>query len=170
MPNNVTLKGFKEFQQKIDRLPNNLRSQVGRVVKDAAELWEERAKRDAPNDQGRLVKGITNRKDGPMRYEVESEADYSAYLEWGTKTKVRVPGEIASYAQQFKSGGNSGGAKKMIFAWMKRVGIPPELQWVVFMSIMIKGITPHPFFFIQMPFVQKQLTNDLPQVLGNLDK
>lgn len=170
MPNNVTLKGFKEFQGKLNNLNARATKLLGSVAKEAADTWESRAKQAAPVDQGRLRSGITTHKEGPMRYEVSSEAEYSAYLEWGTKTKVRVPADIANYAQQFKSGGNPGGAKKMIFAWMKRVGIPPEIQWLVFMSIMIKGITPHPFFFIQRPFVEKQLVNDMKHVLETLDK
>ncbi len=87
-------------------------------------------------------------------------------MEWGTKTKVKVPADIATYASQFRGGGSSGGNVKLkIFEWMKRVGIPPERQYFVFISIITKGISPHPFFFIQRPIVEKALFTGVNNIL-----
>lgn len=101
-----------------------------------------------------------------MANEVVSPAEYSAYVEWGTKTRVSVPPELQSYAAQFRGGKGAGDAKKMIYAWMDRVGVPKDRQWVVFISIITKGIHPHPFFFIQKPVVEKQLIGDIKAILN----
>lgn len=170
MPNQVTLKGFDEFQRKLKALPPQLKKQAGALVYDAAQLWEEKAKLDAPKDQGRLVGMIRAKKVAEMTSETVSAADYSAYIEWGTKSRVRVPAELASYANEFRGGRSNGNAKEMIYAWMNRVGIPADKQWFVYISIVTKGIHPHPYFFIQRPFVQKQLFTDLEHMLNTLDK
>lgn len=166
MPTTVTLTGWKEFETKAKNLPKVLFQEIDGEVEDSARLWSAGAKRDAPVDQGFLRGQISSRKIGLMQSEVTSEADYSAYIEWGTKTKVNVPADMQAYASQFRGGINSGGAKKMIFAWMNRVGVPKERQWIVFLSIIIKGIRPHPFFFIQKPVVQNQLNTNVQNILN----
>lgn len=167
MPNNIILSGFKEFEQKLKNLPSVVQKEVDLEVKDAGVNWEQRAKRDAPADQGRLRGAILSASRGLMKVEIVANVSYAAYVEWGTKTKVKVPADIAGYASQFRGGGAGGGnAKEMIFAWMKRVGIPPERQWFVFISIVTKGISPHPFFFIQRAIVEKELFSAINSILN----
>lgn len=173
MPNQVTPKGFDEFQRKLKALPPQLKKQAGALVYDAAQLWEEKAKLDVPVDQGRLRSLITAKKVSEMTSETVSAADYSAYIEWGTKSRVRVPADIAAYASEFRDTGKAGGRfelQKALYAWMDRVGIPDDKQWFIYISIVTKGIHPHPYFFIQRPFVQKQLFTDLEHMLNTLGK
>lgn len=165
MPNSINLSGFKEFGDKLNRLPNQLSGEVDEVVGLAAAEWELRAEQDAPVDQGHLRGQITHKKNSQMNWEVVSPVEYSAYLEWGTRTRVNVPADLQAYASQFRSTGQSG-AKKMIYAWMDRVGIPKDKQWFVFISIMVKGIHPHPFFFKQGPLVEQQLVRDITDILN----
>jgi hypothetical protein len=96
---------------------------------------------------------------------VISAAEYSAYMEWGTKTLARVPAELSTYAAQFKGGGKGGDAKKMIYAWCARVGVPKELWYFVFLKIMRVGVRPQPYFFVHKPVIQNQLVNDLKQII-----
>lgn len=165
MANGVKITGFKEFSKKAASLPKKLIQEADGIVTDAGLLWEERAKSAAPVDQGQLRGEITTKKLGEMKVEVVSQAPHSAYIEWGTKTKVSVPSELQGYASQFKGGGGED-AKKFIYAWMERVGIPEKLQWITFISIITKGINPHPFFFIQKPIVEKQLKGDLSTLIN----
>ena len=167
MPSKIELKGFKEFQAKLKDAPKKLFSEVDGEVEDAANTWTGFAKRDAPKDMGFLARGIEPKKVKEMHYEVDSNAEYSAYVEWGTGTKVSVPSGLQSYASQFKGkGGSAEDAKKMIYAWMERVGIPKEKQWAVFISIMTNGTKPHPFFFIQRPIVEKELFKNVENILN----
>jgi hypothetical protein len=166
MPNRIDLKGFKEFKTKLKTLPSQVRREIGFEVLDAAQHWEQRAKRDVPKDQGRLAGTIHSAKVKEMESEVTANAEHAPYMEWGTKKKVKVPADIADYAAQFRGGGSGGGnAKEHIYAWMRRVGIPAERQWFVFISIIVNGVTPHPFFFIQMPVVAKQLYLNIGNIL-----
>lgn len=165
MPNSVKLTGWKEFENNLKTLPRHIKTEVSHAVKDAGDTWEERAKLAAPTDQGLLKGSITSKRTGEMSAEVTSPAEYSAYIEWGTKTRVKVPSELQAYAAQFRGGGKgAGNARLMIYAWMNRVGIPKERQWFVFISIVTKGIHPQPYFFIQRPFVEKQLLDDLKHI------
>ena len=166
MPTSITLSGWKEFEQLAKDMPKILQSEVNGEVEDAGRLWAAGAKRDAPIDQGFLRGLITSRSLGVMWAEVTSAANYSAWIEWGTKTRVNVPTELQAYAAQFRGGGSgAGNAKQMIYAWMNRVGVPQQFQWPVFFSIITKGIHPHPFFFIQVPLVQKQLIGNVTKIL-----
>jgi HK97 gp10 family phage protein len=166
VPNQIQLKGFREFRSKLKSLPKEVKQEIGFEVQDAAANWEGRAKRDAPKDQGFLSNHITSRKTGEMNAQVVSGADYSAYMEWGTKLRVRVPANIASYAAQFRGAKSGRNAKQMIYAWMNRVGIPEERQWIVFISIIVNGVKPQPFFFIQRPIVEKEFISSVRNILN----
>lgn len=167
MPTSITLSGWKEFGAKCKNMAAILQQEVGGEVRDAAEYWVGLAKRDAPKDIGTLAGLIDAEHISPMHSEVTSHAEYSAYMEWGTKTRVRVPADLQGYANQFRGGGlEKGNAKRFIFAWMNRVGVPKEYQWPTFLSIIIKGVHPHPFFFIQVPIVEKQLFANVQKILN----
>lgn len=167
MPNAISLSGFKEFENKLKSLPKVIEQEIGGEIQDAAQNWSQRAKQAAPVDQGRLRQEINPVRKTELTYEVVCNVDYAAYLEWGTKTKVRVPADIAGYAAQFRGGRSGGGnAKEMIYAWMKRVGIPEGMQWIVFINIIVNGINPHPFFFIQMPQVKKEFITNIQNILN----
>lgn len=167
MPTSITLTGFKEFEAKLKAMSAILKSEIDGETEAAGKFWATRAKQDAPVDIGFLKGQITSRKVRDMESEVTSAANYSAYLEWGTKTRVQVPADLQPYAEQFRGGRpGAGNAKKMIYAWMERVGIPKEFQWIVFFSIIIKGIHPHPYFFIQRPIVQALLDKNVTTILN----
>lgn len=165
MPNRIKLQGFREFENKLKRLPKEVRGEITEEIKDAGRKWEQGAKRDAPRDQGRLAQSITS-SSKELQTEVFAGVDYAPYVEWGTKTKARVPSDISAYAAQFRGGKGGGDAKKMIYAWMNRVGVPKERQWIVFISIIVNGIKPHPFFFIQRPKVEADMIKNIKVILN----
>lgn len=167
MPANITLSGFKEFADKCNSLSEDLMQEVDGEVEDAARLWESGAINDAPVDQGFLRQGIAKDKVTDGEWDITSNAEYSAFIEWGTKTRVNVPAELQSYAAAFRGGGSrSGNAKTLIYAWMDRVGVPKQFQFITFISIITKGIHPHPFFFIQEPIVEQQLLTNVTRIIN----
>lgn len=122
--------GLTEAMKKITDLKDKkLRSELSHVIESGAKEYVARAKRDAPVDMGFLRNSISYLPITPLRFEVVSGAEYSAYLEWGTITRVSVPGELQSYAQTFKGRG------------IKKNG----------------GIYPRPYFFPQKIPVEKFL-------------
>lgn len=162
----VNLLGFEQFAAKIKALPKVLLAEVNNEIKDAGRSWEQGAKRMAPKDQGRLYGEIHATSTRPLTTEIVVNIDYAPYVEWGTKSKVRVPSDIADYAAQFKGKGTAGSARKFIYAWCKRKGIPEEAWFAIYRSIMINGIRPHPFFFVQRPRVEKELIQHIKTILN----
>ena len=168
MPNVVTLTGFKEFEAKLKKMPDILKSEVSGEVKSAAEEWAKLAKETLalpyPSgawDSGFLAGGIDAKHGGDkdMTSEVTSAMSYSAYMEWGTKSRAKVPADLTSYASKFRgpTGISDTDPKELIYAWAKRKGIPEQYWWPIYWSIKKKGVKPHPFFFIQKPIIQKLL-------------
>lgn len=139
MSNAIKLDGFKQFQDKLKKLPANLRSTSDAYVQRAAQDWEGRAKRAAPvqvgNIGGNLRGNINSEKKGEMLAEVTSGVFYSPYVEWGTGTRVKVPADLQSYAIQFK------GVKKVI------------------------GRYPKPFFFVHKQAIKNELYEKLNKLL-----
>jgi len=166
MPNTITLTGWKEFENKLNKLPGELLEDFDEAAGFAVQEWDGLAKRAAPKDVGFLAGGISHKQNKPGEWEVVSAKEYSAYMEWGTRLKVRVPADLTAYASQFKGATGQTDAKKFIFAWAKRVGIPEEGWWPVYISIMRKGVNPHPFFFVQRPIVEKMFIEDLKQIIN----
>lgn len=168
LPNTVTIRGFKEFSDKMDKFSKILPGELDAAAEIAAQTWARNADRDAPKDQGKLHGNIKPIKATEGVWEVVSPSLYSPFMEWGTKSRVSVPAELQGYASQFRGKGPPGGAKA-IYEWARRVGIPQN-QWIfVYLSIIRKGVHPHPFFFKQRPIVEKQLIGDLQQILETLD-
>jgi hypothetical protein len=161
----ITLSGFKELEAKLRTMPKEVMAEIDAEVQDSAQLWEDRAKNDAPTDQG-LLKGEIRSRKIPGGWEVVSMAEYSPYLEWGTRSKVRVPPSLQAFAAQFRGTGQPGNAKEMIYAWCKRQGIPEERWWIIFLTIMIHGINPQPFFFVQRPVIEKELASALGKIVN----
>lgn len=166
-PLNISLKGMSQFDQALKKFGTVFKKEVELEVVDAAKNWEGKAKAAAPTDQGRLKAEITSSKTGTMEAQTTSQAAHSPYLEFGTLSRVKVPAELQAYALQFKGGGAKGDdAKRMIYAWMERVGIPKERQWIVFISIMVNGIRPQPFFFPQKPIVEKEFFSHIQRIIN----
>ena len=187
MPTTVTLTGWKEFEAKAKNLPKVLQHEINGKVKEAADHWAGRAKQDAPIDDGHLVGLISTKKITEGDWEVISGASYSAYMEWGTKGRAKVPADLQNYASQFRgAGGGSGkGFYDTILEWVKRKGFAAErtksgavsksisstiaqeqAAFAIYLSIIRHGVRPHPFFFIQMPFVERGLFANVQNILN----
>jgi hypothetical protein len=189
MANPITITGFKEFNNKLKSLPKEVKDEAGLHVRDAAEKWSELAQLAAPVDQGFLRARIKPKEISQMNWEVISASEGSAWMEWGTKRKAKVPAAMAAYAQQFKGKGN-GTAEQAInnlMGWVERKGIRfdsaglyasgkkkgqnkklslEQTAYIIFHFIMINGIKPQPFFFKHKQAVEAELVGSLRQLLS----
>lgn len=181
----VEIKGLAEIKAKLGRLPKHIEAEAGAIIEDGARLWVRNAQRDAPKDIGAsgLSGGISYRKISLTNYEVVSAAAYSAYMEFGTKSRFRaIPGVDAS---QFRSTGGTGtgeGFFDNILDWVKRKKITgtysvktgrrtgnkidqqiedEQVAFAIYLSIMRHGVNPHPFFFKQKEVVVSQIETRL---------
>ena len=122
---------------------------------------------DAPADQGFLRQRISKDHVGAMNYNIISQSDYSAFVEFGTKSKVVIPAGLEDVAAQAKAstGFDPLTAKEAIFNWCQRQGIDQKLWYPIYVSIMVNGITPHPFFFANFERVKPGLLNRVQNIL-----
>lgn len=125
MPTSVIFTGWKEFEAKLKNMPATLMKEFDGEAKEAANNWAGLAKNTAPVDVGFLAGGISTKKTADGLWEVTSNAKYSAYMEWGTKGRVKVPADLSGYASQFrgKGGGDYYEFLNAILDWVVRKGI-----------------------------------------------
>lgn len=135
----INIAGVKELRARLNSVSKEVHKEVLGEIKDAAQKWVAFSKRDAPIDLGKLRQNITADISPSWGASVISNANYSPYIEWGTITKVYVPGELAEYAIQFKGRG------------IRKNG----------------GIIPRPFFFKQRAVIEKMLIKNINNVLDN---
>lgn len=162
----IEVKGLKELKKKFGRIPQNVTEEVDGVMSIAANDYVNKAVADAPVDQGILKNEISSFKEKELTYVVVSGAEWSAFIEFGTRSRVQIPSDLTAYAAQFKNAKiSSGDAKQRIFDWCKRVGLPEKAWYSVFINVMTIGIYPHPFFFKHRDEVYKQLLEDIKPAL-----
>lgn len=180
MSNGVRLEGFDEFRNKLKSAPKQVQVKATGIVKDLAAKWQSLATKSAPVDQKALRDGITYNVDSKgdiVIGEVYSNAEYSPFVEWGTKGKRFVPSDLVGYAGslQYKKTGNYEQFVRAIYDWVKRKGIGAtykistrrknkqsvdeikKLAEAITWSISKKGINPHPFFFIHKANIEQEL-------------
>jgi hypothetical protein len=133
----IQVEGLDKLKKQLGNLPENVVQEVDAEMSSTANEFVNRAVIAAPVDTGFLKGEITFTRLSEMNYEIVSGARYSAYLEWGTITRVQVPTDLVQYAAFFKGKG------------IRKNG----------------GIYPHPFFFIQLPIAQAELNKNLKEVV-----
>jgi len=162
----VDLIGFDTIAERLktasQKVFDEVDAEIGASIKD----MEAGAKRDAPKDQGLLVNEISSFQDKPLTWSLVSQASYSAFVEFGTRSNVVIPPGLEAEAAKFRGGFDSSiSAKQAIFQWCARHGIDKKFWYPIFVKIMVQGIRPHPFFFKQLEAEKPQLLNRLQQIL-----
>lgn len=121
-------------------------------------------------DQGFLKNSQQVTRDKQQRgWIVANTAVYAPFVEFGTKTKVKVPAEWATYAQQFKGYKGLDNVKvfrQSILEWIRRKHIRPidprmteeGLAYLITLHILKFGIDARPFMYP----AYKEVTTDLP--------
>lgn len=153
----------------LSRYDKRIQTEIAHEVEASARTIVRNAKRAAPKDMGRLGQLISNKKIESLTQELISGAEYSAFMEFGTKSKVHISNpELAPIAQQFKGAKLSTGKlgfRQMIYEWAKRKGIEKSAWWPIFISILRFGTRAQPFFFpayyAEIPLLRKRLENIL---------
>ena len=180
--------GYKQFQDSLKKMPSTLRKEVGTRVRAASEQFRDLAIKDAPADVGFLRSQITVKPIDELKYEVVSGSEYSAPMEFGTKGKYRpIPGIDSSEFKGLPKGGTFQEMLKNIEAWVKRKGITgtysvktkrrtgnkatqqaqnKQAAYLIARSILNNGVTPHPFFFKQIPIVRRDLFRKIRNILS----
>lgn len=169
-PFTLELQGIDKLMTALSGMPEKVKKEIGAEIRFAAEEIEATAAQQAPADQGLLRNEISSFKVDELEYDIVSAADYSAFVEFGTRGKAVIPAGLQDYASQYmnRKGATSLGAKEAIFNWCKRKGIDPKAWYPIFLSIMINGTRPHPFFFSALDKVKPKLIERIKNILTDL--
>lgn len=146
-------------------------AEISDELQVAAQDGRNRAVAKAPVNSGILRAGIeVEGKD--LTWIWYTVAEYAGYQEFGTKSKVKVPPEMASEADKFRNGkGTYQDFKLAIAEWMRSKGIPKEALYPIMAKIMNVGIDPQPFMYPAMQEVEKYLPKAIDDVIQRyLDK
>jgi len=181
-PYSITLEGADKLLKGLKNLPDDIKAEIKLELQDAAAELEEKAKISASQqtDKGGLAQGISSFESGELSFDTVSRAPYSAFREFGTRSHVNVPPELAEYAAQFqgnsasqKAEGSIDGikyhtvAQRAIFEWCLRHGIDKKAWYMVYVKIMNEGSQPKPFFFVHFAEVKKNLVKNVTNKVKN---
>jgi hypothetical protein len=168
--------GVNQLKARFTTAAKDINQIVGAEVQAGAADYVSGARRDAPVVQGGLKGAISYYMDGDMQAVIVAQKFYAPFIEFGTKGNYKaIPGteEIAAQFKGYK-GGDFQELLRMIVRWVKRKGISGRYSvktkkrlgsridrlaedyaaaWPIVMSIIKKGIKPHPYFFKQMEVV-----------------
>lgn len=182
----IKVDGLDKIVKKIGHLPQNVVNETNGLMANVAKGFANRAERDAPQFDRFLVNQITDKKNADMDWEVVSPAPYSAYVEFGTKSRFKAIPGIDSSKFKGKGQGDYYDFLNNILDWVKRKGIASrfsvktrkalkhtkadderliETAQAIANSIIRHGIHPHPFFFKQLPEAQTQIQNGMKEVV-----
>jgi hypothetical protein len=189
----VKLQGIGAVKAAFASASKNLVYVVDSELDAMSTEWVTGAKRDAPVDQGRLKNAISKYRAGELKYEIVAQVFYAPFMEFGTKGKYKpIPG-TEQIAAQFKGykGGDFMELLRMIVRWVKRKGITGRYSvktrkrvgskidqlaedyaaaWPIAVSILKKGISPHPFFFKQQHDVWPRMIQRITRRMANIQK
>jgi len=186
MGKGVTITGDKQLLKEFERINKAANKEMNAELKAFGLLVEGEAKALAPGDEGFLRNRIKS-VPGNLEVEVIVNADYAAYMEFGTKRKAAsyvsgLPSDWQQVAASFKGKGKGDYFDFLnnILDWVKRKKIAQitnsytgrkstkknDLLYaanMIAMAILRNGVTPHPFLY---PAYQ----NNVKQFQERLDK
>jgi len=168
----MAVKGLKKVLSNLKKFGAEAAVEIDISTMATAEAIKRSAKTLAPKDMGKLAQSIDTVPIGEADYKVVVVADYGAYVEFGTGTKVQVPAEMQEIASQFKNkkSGSFETGLRAIKDWCKNQGIEESAAYPIFISILNKGIQPQPFLYPAFVKGRKEYKKDLKKLLKKLTK
>lgn len=181
----MKVQGLDKMQRLFTRLPKQVQTELNGELQTTSNEIRDAAKRDAPKDVARLQNAISSKRVGLLHFETVAQTTYAAYMEFGTKTKVRVPRGLESIAIQFKGPApGQGNPIQALAGWISRTGrnyapkkskhrnVRPQSlissAWALFKYLMKVGVNPQPFFFNKVEPAEKRLTTRLKNVIKRI--
>jgi HK97 gp10 family phage protein len=104
MAKGFEIKGISDLLNKLEDLSVDALQEIDAEMSATANRIATKAKQNAPVDVGNLRQTISV-ADKPFEKEIKVNANYAAYVEFGTGALVDVPQGLEDYAIQFKGKG-----------------------------------------------------------------
>lgn len=188
----LKVQGIDQFKKKLNNLPANLQKEVSGEIEASARDINSKQVRRVPIDEGGLKQGVGYKKVNPLNFELFSSKHYSPFMEFGTKSRIQIPAELQDYASKFNLKGPNIGFDaffKIILDWVHRKGIAGrfsvktkrrlgskneqlsedfDVAWPIALSILKKGVHPHPFFFQAFFEERKALVDRVRKIVDSI--
>jgi hypothetical protein len=186
------IQGLKGVQKKIKNLPATLQKQIGGELNATVRDINSKQLRKLPVDEGGLKQQTGFKKLDDLQWELFSGKHYAPFMEFGTKSKARIPAELKDFASQFNLKGPKIGFDeflRIITAWVRRKGIAGRFSvktrrrvgskatqaaedsaaaYPIALSILRHGVKPHPFFFDPVFEGRDKLIQKIKQIVDNI--
>jgi hypothetical protein len=101
----IELEGLQETLNRLQKIGDETAKAVDDEIAAGVRDMERSAKRLCPVDTGRLRASISASRNAFLNWELVAQADYAAYVEFGTGRLVDIPAGLEDYAIQFKGKG-----------------------------------------------------------------
>jgi len=185
--------GLDSYLKRLQTAKKTVQAEVSGEIGDAALKFRDDAARTAVangGDRGTRAKSISAQQNNLFNWTVAVGATYGAFVEFGTKGKARVPAGFEDVAARFKGfKGNGGKLYDAIYQWVKRKGLvatykvktqrrtkfnkseekrTQEVAFLIARSIYRYGITPKPFFYMQVTPVRNQLFERIKVIMNGI--
>ncbi len=184
--------GLDSYLKRLETAKKTVQAEVSGEIGDAALKFRDDAARTAVangGDRGTLAKSISAQQNSPFNWTVAVGATYGAFVEFGTKGKARVPAGFEDVAARFKGfKGNGGKLYDAIYQWVKRKGLTAtysvktkrrtkskgedkrtqQIAFLIARSIYRYGISPKPFFYMQVTPVRNQLFERIKVIMNGI--
>lgn len=162
----IRASGINEVVAEIENYQSSSVTAIKNVVNTSAVKITANAKDRCPVDLGRLRASIAmNPSYGGLEVEVGTNVEYAPYVEFGTRGGVKVPAELAQFAEQYKRG-NGMPPEGVLIGWMQRHGIPASAEYVIRRAIQKKGTHAQPFLFPSYEEEKSHYLDALRRALG----
>lgn len=168
----ISLDGVDKLLRNIKSYSKDITDEVDSEIAASAEEMAQISKRLAPVNLGYLRNNISASRLGYLAMEFVSQAEYSPFLEFGTKTKVSIPKGLEGYANQFRGKKGKGSLLDNIRKWLKRKEkglskkeLESKARYISYL-IATKGIKPQPFFFRAYDAVKPKMINNIKAIIN----
>jgi HK97 gp10 family phage protein len=171
----MAVRGVNEVVAELRKISKDLDKNINLATGEAAFFIEDKAKKLAPRNFGKLAQSISTddvKTKGLINQKVTVNEMYGAYMEFGTGKKFNSPKEFAEMAATFKGQktGTFEDGLKSIEAWCRSKGIDvKDAKWI-FLKILGAGLNPRPFLYPAWTEGKKMYLKDLENLLKTYDK
>lgn len=181
----LKIKGLDELKKKLGKVgQKQVLKEVEDEFKATAQKIRNLAIKKVSVNEGYLRNSIDIESTGQFGWAIFAKANYAAYLEFGTRTKVDVPAEMQEMATQFKNqkNGDWDAFEESIKKWVKQKGIVPQhngkdavdpddqdyadMIFLIMLSIYKNGISPKPFLYPSYKEGTKEIQKRIDNIIN----
>jgi len=157
-----------KFEREFKRLSKEKTEAMKRAVETNTIKMTSEAKKNVPVYQGRLRASIrTIMKNSGYSGRTWTDVAYAPAVEFGTKSKTKIPPEIQEFASEFQGFSTNAGGDllEQIKKWTRKKGIPEAAAYPIMIKLLKIGQSPQPFLYPAFKNAKKRLLDDIKKIM-----